>query len=230
MNTTDHKKLRSTLFNRLLGMATIDPAYQQVILAFIFAERTHNGVRKDGVTPEFYHQLSILGLAFSLHKLMVSPIDVYIAILLHDCAEDYPQTIGYITEHFPNHVKHSLALSKYRYLATADNDKKDWQIMAKSMQEYMNEISLSPILSVVKLLDRLHNLSTMLGVFTPEKIHRYVMEVETAFLPMLKEARQRFPEQEALYELIKSELNVILNTIRHFTSPASHDRAQPDQT
>lgn len=214
MNTTEHKKLRAVLLNRFMGMALIDDQYQDVVDALLFAEQIHDGMRKDGKTPEFYHQFSILGRALTLHKLMSVPSQVYVAILLHDCPEDYPSFIGEIKRRFPRHSDNALALSKYEYV---HRDFEAPHVVQKTMEEYMAQMANSPVLSIVKLLDRLHNLSTMLGVFTPEKITRYTKEVEEYFLPMLKKAKRNFPAQEAVYEIIKSDLNLILHTIKFYT-------------
>lgn len=213
MNTTEHTKLKLVLLNRLMGMAAVEQRYQEAVSAFRFAESVHLGVRKDGVTPEFYHQLSILGRAISLHATLSDPLSVYVAILLHDCPEDYPNTIEDILRKFPAHASNSMALSKYDYL---DRPGTTPEMVAKEFSDYIQVLSASPVLSVVKLLDRLHNLSTMLGVFSAEKVQRYINEVDTYFLPMLKEAKHRFPEQEAVYEIIKSDLNTLVLTIRHF--------------
>lgn len=220
MNTTGYKKLKSVLMNRLLGMSQIDPRYVVVINAFRFAESVHTGVRKDGVTPEFYHQLSILGRAMNLHALLVDPLSVYVAILLHDSPEDYPKTIDRISVEFPDHLQNSLDLSKYDFKETSlghvESD-------AKTMTAYMDKLSRSPVLSVAKLMDRLHNLSTMLKVFSPEKIRSYIDDVYDYFLPMLKAAKRNFPEQDAVYELLKSDLNLICSTVSHFLPKEKKD-------
>lgn len=218
MNTTEHKKLRNVLFNRFMGMAKVNSAYHIVVKAFLFAEQLHQGVRKDGVTPEFYHQLSILGRSLCFHDLLTNPVDVYVAILLHDSPEDYPHVIGRIKTEFPNHAAFSLSLSKYDFI---HKEHQPPEVIKKSMSDYMQELSESPVLSVAKLLDRLHNLSTMLGVFSPEKIMQYIQEVEEYFLPMLKQAKARFPEQEAVYEIIKSDLNMFLRTVKFFVQPTA---------
>ena len=59
------------------------------------------------------------------------------------------------------------------------------------------------IASITKLADRSHNLQTMPGVFTSEKQHAYLEEVETWFLPLGKTARRAFPRQFGAYENLK---------------------------
>lgn len=218
MNTTEYSKLKLVLEQRLLGMADVSPRYFVVIEALRYAEKIHSGTRKDGVTPEFYHQLSILGRAMSMHPLLIDPASVYVAILLHDAPEDYKEIIHDLIVKFPEDSHNALALSKYRfkhrYGTTFDTE-------AKVYQDYMDELAQSPVLSVVKLLDRLHNLSTMPGVFNKDKMLRYIKEVDEYFMLMLKQAKRLHPKQSNAYELIKSDLNLMTNTLKHFLTAAS---------
>lgn len=56
----------------------------------------------------------------------------------------------------------------------------------------------------------------MLGVFTPQKVEQYIDDGYTWFLPMLKTARRNFPNQEPLYELLKSVMHIQLDASKHF--------------
>ena len=72
------------------------------------------------------------------------------------------------------------------------------------------------ICSVAKGTDRLHNLTTMIGVMTTKKLEESVKETEDFVMVMLKDARKATPEQTAIYELLKSLINVLLNNIKQF--------------
>lgn len=61
----------------------------------------------------------------------------------------------------------------------------------------------------------MNNVSTMVGVFKPARLKRYVLETADEFLPNLKLARRRFPHQEPVYEAIKLELINQLTLINH---------------
>jgi len=65
----------------------------------------------------------------------------------------------------------------------------------------------------VKIVDRIHNLSTMAGVFSLEKEAKYINDVHVYFYPMIKQARRLHPTQEAVYELLKSTLSLLVNSI-----------------
>jgi hypothetical protein len=54
----------------------------------------------------------------------------------------------------------------------------------------------------------------MLNVFSLTKQKYYIEETETLILPMLKQARRRFPDQEPAYQNIKLILNSQIELIR----------------
>jgi len=54
----------------------------------------------------------------------------------------------------------------------------------------------------------------MQGVFTREKQSAYISETEEYILPMLKEARKNFPEQESAYQNIRQVLLTQIDLIR----------------
>lgn len=208
MNTTEFGKLRLTLRSQLHGMSLINSEYNIVLDVFNFAEQIHTGVRKDKVTKEFYHQLSILGFLLSLHPMIMSnntvknyTVLVYGAAILHDLYEDYPQHREYIREHFPTLYPYVIRLSKIRdgiKLTTA---------------EYYTELSDCPVSSIVKIVDRIHNISTMVRVFCLEKQSAYLAETREYVLPMIKEAKIRFPENRNMYEHLKSVLNLLITVL-----------------
>ena len=80
----------------------------------------------------------------------------------------------------------------------------------KKTDSYYNEIAEDPIPSVVKPADRMHNVQTMIGVFSVEKREAYIEETHHYVLPMLKKAKRSFPEQETVYE---NEKHILLSQI-----------------
>ena len=71
------------------------------------------------------------------------------------------------------------------------------------------------IASVCKGFDRVHNLMSMLGGFTPEKQVSYIQETKDFTIPMLKLARRNFPSQECVYENIKF---IMMNQIQLYNA------------
>ncbi len=157
-----------------------------------FARDFHRGLRKDGVTPEFHHQVRIAGLVRTLEPHLLHPEETLAAAFLHDVCEDFDVGFEEIDKRFGAVVCEAVRLltKKYRGSRTP-------------YDVYFSEMAANPIASVVKGCDRSDNIQSMLGVFTLDKQKHYLSEVEELFLPMLKTARRRFPTQEPAYENIK---------------------------
>jgi hypothetical protein len=88
---------------------------------------------------------------------------------------------------------------------------------------YFERLALSGLAALLKGVDRIHNLSTMVGVFSFAKQIEYLAETERHHLPMLRLARKRFPEYRAAFENVKHMLLSHVTLIRgiHAASQAS---------
>lgn len=169
--------------------------FYTALKALEFASKYHTGVRKDGKTPEFHHQMSVALFVRTLEKGLLFPQETLSTAILHDVVEDYNVSLSDIQTKFGAMTAEAVAaLSKQ-----IDGFK-------KSDRDYYNQIAHNPIASIVKGADRINNIQTMLGVFTADKQFSYIAESESLVTPMLKTARRLFPEQEASYENIKNML------------------------
>jgi (p)ppGpp synthase/HD superfamily hydrolase len=192
MNNTRYYKLRLHLRGWLQGRAEADSSYYLALSALEFAERYHTGKRKDGVTPEYQHQMEIAQYLRTQARCLLFPAETLAAALLHDVMEDYDIPMEVMIAEFGERIANAV-----------------WKLtkvhcgVKKSMEEYFQGIATCPIASAVKGADRVNNLQSMLGVFTIVKQKSYAQEVRDLFLPMLKKARRLFPQQEAIYENIK---------------------------
>jgi len=162
--------------------------------AMSYASKFHTGFRKDGITPEFMHQVSIAHYLRSLTPHLMFPEETFCAAFLHDVVEDYDPTADDIIELFGE--RSGLAV---RLLTKTSKDK-------KRLPDYYGEIAECPIASAGKGADRVHNIQSMPGVFTLGGQKWYIEETEKYILPMLKQARRNFPRQEMAYENIKHML------------------------
>jgi (p)ppGpp synthase/HD superfamily hydrolase len=155
----------------------------------------------------------MLSLALSLHNSLIDPYSVYMAIIVHDTIEDYPETQPELQEMFPDAVQYSHRLAKFtdHVLGFEEDDDID------KYYSYFDRISQCEVCSVVKLIDRIHNLSTAVGVFNNEKLAEYCNEVEKYFLDMMHKAKSNFNQRE-VYEVLKFMLMTQVSTIRKFLS------------
>ena len=182
---TQYEKMRLALRYYLLGKG-----WYRAVNALEYGESIHTGTRKDGVTPEFEHQVRIAHYLRTLDVMF--PEETIAVALLHDVQEDYKIPDFEMERRFGIEILRPCQLLNKT---------------GKSPGLYFAEIATCPIASLAKGGDRIHNLQTMVGVFKPEKQMRYIAEVEQSFMPMLKEARRAFPQQERAYENIKHVLD-----------------------
>lgn len=180
-----YKKLTIAIRYWLLGKG-----YLKALKAMEFARKYHIGKRKDGMTPEFQHQLEIVSY---LRTLDVMDLELVItATFLHDVLEDYDVEQGTIIDEFGEDVNDVVWLLTKTYKGAK-----------KTPAQYFEGISGCPRASLIKGADRVNNMGSMVGAFTLNGQKHYVTEVENHFFPMLKIARQAFPQQESAYENIK---------------------------
>ncbi|WP_411839621.1 HD domain-containing protein [Paracoccus sp. ME4] len=166
--------------------------YHVALEAWDFAKDHHTGTRKDGVTPEFYHQIGMANFARTLDASLRHPQETFATIFLHDCVEDGNVSLGLLKDRFGPLISDATnALSKVV------------QGRKRSSDDVRRMIEEDPIASVVKGVDRANNQGSMLGVFSLEKQQEYIAETKDFILPILKTARRRFPDQEPVYENIK---------------------------
>jgi (p)ppGpp synthase/HD superfamily hydrolase len=194
--TDKFSKLYIALKFRLKGMEFYD-----AMRALEFAREIHSGMRKDGTTPEFQHQLEIAHYAMTL-KDIEDLEGVIICSLLHDTDEDYPHLI-------PLDELQSFGQSRASAIRTLNK-----HTAPKGYDEYFARISQDKLASIVKGLDRINNFQSMnRGMFTIEKQKKYAHEVMYYFLVMLKIARKNFPRQmDAYYNIeymLKSQHELI---------------------
>jgi (p)ppGpp synthase/HD superfamily hydrolase len=170
--------------------------YYQAEKALEFAVRFHDGYRKDKVTPEFYHQVTMALYARVFDGIMMYPQETFAAIFLHDIMEDKDISYEEIKDKFGELVAEAV-----RNLSRKFRGKKI------PIEEYYHNIMNDPIASVGKGIDRINNMQTMVDVFTLKGQKWYIEETQTYILPALKHARINFVEQERIYVALKQSLD-----------------------
>lgn len=196
--------------------------YEMVLEAITLARSYHTGFRKDGLTPEFQHQVDIaIDVAEQEDVLLFAP-ETLAVVFLHDLVEDYgigtkiwdvklarlanlePVLLSSIEKKFGSTVSQSV-----------DKISKICDGVKKNRKKYFKGIATCPITSVAKLGDRKHNLNSMLNVFTFEKQKRYAQEVTSDFMPMIAKVEMLFPEQNSAYAKYKNEFEDITHLVNN---------------
>lgn len=180
--------------------------YFYALKALNFAKQYHTGTRKDGKTPEIQHQYEMCLYAISLNYLINEEL-ILTAILLHDIQEDYDIDKNQIYSLLGNSPFTDMVVSVVWKLT------KKYKGQTKNPYDYFNEIEQCPYASLVKGIDRIHNMRTMVGVFTKEKCSAYKDETVNYFLPMIKKAKNTFPKQYKSYlnieQMLKNQIEYL---------------------
>ena len=154
----------------------------------------HTGVRKNG-NPEFSHQIFQAQFARTLPDL-IYPEETLAVIFLHDIVEDCDVPIKDIYTRFGELVGVGVGL-----MSDIDSQGVD-----KPLESYYAIMVDSPIASIAKGIDRMHNFQSMMSVFSDPKKSRYIEETREHLIPMLKSARKRYSQQEPAYQNVKHVL------------------------
>jgi (p)ppGpp synthase/HD superfamily hydrolase len=185
--------------------------YYTAVKAMQFAKELHTGLRKDKKTPAFYHQISIVQYLRTIYKSLLFPEMSMTVGFTHDSMEDYDLDIQLMTNRF------GLQAATETWILT-----KKQKGLEKNNDTYYKEIAESPVASIVKPADRMHNVQTMVGVFSAQKRAEYIEETHQYVLPMLKKAKRSFPEQETAYENEKHILLSQIELIEHIPASRNH--------
>lgn len=177
--------------------------YYLALDALEYAAQLHTGKRKDGTTREYAHQLAIGRYVKSISTSLEYPEETLTSVFLHDVCEDYGVSSEEIEARFGSEVSQAVWLMTKKFRGYRKPD-----------AEYYGEIAENKIASVTKGADRIHNIQSMIGVFTYQKQKEYIQETEVFVIPTLKMARRRFPRQEPAYENIQHVLTSQIELLR----------------
>lgn len=194
------------MYTYLRGYAT-GQKMQQTLSALTFAREKHKDQLRKSGEPYIIHPLTMACNAVSLG---INDDDIIATILLHDVCED----CGVPIEELPvgDVVKRGVELMTFKVM--------DGETKETAKVRYYNLIPTSKQAVMTKLIDRCHNVSSMAGTFSIEKLKSYIEETRTFVLPLLRKAKMKYPnEADALFVLkyhIVSVVDAIDYTIKTY--------------
>jgi guanosine-3',5'-bis(diphosphate) 3'-pyrophosphohydrolase len=148
----------------------------QVLLACDFADAAHGGVLRKSGEPYILHPIAVSGILGHMRL----DADSLMAALLHDVIEDTDIGEDEIARRFGQKVAELVDG------VTKMTISKDKQInKAASFRKILTATLHDPRVIVIKLADRLHNMST-LEALAPEKRERIARETIDIFVPMAR--------------------------------------------
>lgn len=172
--------------------------YHLALKALRYARRQHTGFRKNGVTPEFAHQLFQALYVKPFDDKLLYPEETFATIFLHDTPEDTSKTFQDIYDNFGRITGDAVKLM---------TKKKDGVIIP--MDVYVARMAENAITTIAKPTDSLHNQATMtVAQWTIQKMRSYRNDGERLYLPLLKLGRENFPEQSDIYYNLQTALKM----------------------
>ena len=213
-------EVTSDLSDRLFSearMSTYVSAYcnarhlYQTMKALAYAREKHSGqYRKKGHgnerVPYIYHPLLLTCHALALG---LQDDNLLSACLLHDVCED----CGVAVEELPVNDETKEAV---RLLTKPADFKKT----AADLQKYYEGIAGNRTATVVKLLDRCNNISSMATSFSDNRIADYIKETQEYINPLMETARNKYPEYSNPLFLIRYHMNSVIEALRHHMKTA----------
>lgn len=180
--------------------------FNDVLKALDIGRKIHVGERRDG-TPEFSHQIDIALYISTLalnDQVMAEAMSI---ALLHDSYEDYGvcATDRCIMQYGDEKISNLVyKISKVRHGEKLTND------------AYYNDLSTDLSLCIVKICDRIHNLSTAY-VFSEEKRFEYLDETVNYVYPLIKAGQANWPEYFQTFYNMKMILRFLVNINHQYT-------------
>ena len=165
----------SIAMNHYLDLDKIKRAYRFAFLA-------HKTQKRKSGEPYIIHPISV---AIILVKLRQDTATIC-AALLHDVVEDTGYTCENIAKHFGIEIAGIVdGVTKVTGMES-DNDEKKELLVAETYRKTILATSRNPRTIMIKLADRLHNLST-LGALKPEKQKKIAEETLSIYAPLAAE-------------------------------------------
>lgn len=151
--------------------------------------------------PYVIHPLMMACHAFALG---IDSDELIATVLLHDVVEDCDVTADELD------VNEEIRIA----VQLLSHEKIEGQSKDESNKLYYEGIRTNKIASIVKLLDRCNNVSTMATGFKPSKMIEYIEETEQYVLPLLEGVKHEYDEYYDAAFLLKYQLLSVMETLK----------------
>ena len=178
---------------------------KNTLLALNIAEQAHSTqTRKGSGEPYFYHPLAVAQYCIDAGA---DRDEIVATALLHDILEDTETTVSDLKARGIDDVVIEAVelVTKKRNFDKLKDDK-----------EYYDKISQNEIASIVKVADRCHNLSTMGVCWDADRILSYIKETEDYTIPLLKNARWRYPQYLKTFHILEKIIDAVIGNFKPF--------------
>ena len=187
------------MYTYIRGYAT-GANMHETLKALAFARKKHEGQLRKSGEPYIVHPLTMACNALSLG---IRNDEVVATILLHDVCEDCDVGIQELPVN--NRVRRSVELMTFQLMAGETKD------TAKT--RYYNLLLQDRAATITKLVDRCHNVSSMAGTFSKEKLRSYIEETRQFVIPLLRTAKTSYPEDSDILFVLKYHITSVVDSI-----------------
>ena len=187
------------MYTYLRGFAS-GAGMKETLKALVFAREKHSGQLRKSGEPYIVHPLMMACNAVSMG---IKDDTIIATILLHDVCEDCGVSIGELPVN--DAVKHAVDLMTFRVM---EGETKE---IAKN--RYYNMLLQSREASMTKLIDRCHNISSMAGTFSVEKLKSYIEETRHYVLPLLRKVKTMYPEESDILFVLTYHIVSVVDSI-----------------
>lgn len=187
------------MYTYIRGFAT-GAKMKETLKALTFARAKHDGQLRRSGDPYIVHPLTMACNALGMG---IADDTVIATILLHDVCED----CGVSLVELPVCDAVRMGVERMTFRVREGETKE----IAKN--RYYTEILENREATLCKLIDRCHNVSSMAGTFSPEKLRAYIEETRQYVFPLLKKAKIRYPEDADVLFLLKYHMLSVVDSI-----------------
>ena len=172
----------------------------ETLKALTYAREKHEGQTRKSGDPYIVHPLTMACNALSFG---IRDDEVIATILLHDVCED----CGIKPEELPvsDAVRHSVSLLTFSVM--------DGETKETAKIRYYNMRLADRAATLTKLIDRCHNVSSMAGTFSKEKLTSYIEETRQYVLPLMKKAKIKYPADSETLFVLKYHIMSVVDSI-----------------
>jgi GTP pyrophosphokinase len=175
--------------------------YYEMLQAINVATVLHEGQERRTGGKYIEHPIYV---AHTLVSLGLDDEDLLSAAILHDVIEDCSVSKSDL---MMSHGFSSDVVDIVSLLSKNPNTSTDF---------YYSHIKNNINATLIKIADRCHNISTMIGAFTVEKMKSYVEETETYVLPLCKHAIRAYPEISDDIYIMRNHIESVVACIKVF--------------
>lgn len=173
---------------------------KQTLKALSFARNRHEGQMRKSGDPYIVHPLTMACHALSLG---INEDSVIATILLHDVCEDCNVPLSELP--VSDAVRRGVALMTFSVM--------EGETKETAKTRYYNLLLESREAAITKLIDRCHNVSSMAGTFSVEKLRAYIDETRQYVLPLLRKIKRLYPEDSDKLFALKYHMTSVVDAI-----------------